>query len=325
MKLSNFAQNVLFRATLRMGDGDEDDGGEAVGTGNDARVALLNSIGDNADRERGDEFADVEDDGSTSQFAKPAPTEVDEEDEAAAQAEATEAARLAAEQAAAETDAPAKIVRKVNGQDLEITDELLVKAQKIAAADQYLAEASRIRNEAKGTAPAEQEITVDDDLASVARAIQMGTEEEAVAALRKLIPKGPSVDDFSRKIDERLTFNTAYAAFCTDYKDIMGDPRLRKLAEDEDAALTKAGDTRTYAERFTAIGEGLRKWKQPEAAADPLAVKEARKAAAPSVPKAAGGKHATAVEEEKEESASETIAKMAQSRGGPQWLNGAAR
>jgi hypothetical protein len=324
-KLLSKMMSRVYRAPAGDDDG-SGEGGEAVGTGNDARIAMLNSIGDNADRERGEDFADVNDDGSTSRFSAPDSLVDDAEAQAEADSQAAEEARLAAEQAAAD-DQPQRIMRKVNGQEIEITDDLIIKAQKIAAADQYLADASRIRNEAaKSHQAAAQASEVDDDLASVARAIQMGSEEEAVAALRKLIPKSPSPDDFVNKIDERLTFNAAYSTFCTKYEDIMGDPRLRKLAEDEDAALTAAGDTRSYAERFTAIGEGLRKWKQPAAVTvDLLAEKQARKAAAPSTPKSAGGKRADTIEEEKEESVSDTIAKIAQSRGGPQWMGGASR
>lgn len=321
---------MLSRVYRNEAGDDDGSGGGAIGTGNNDRVALLNSIGDNADRERGADFLDVNDDGTTAEFSAPAPLEIDPEEQADLDNQAAEQARLEAEQAAQQDQyqEPAKIIRKVNGQEVEITDDLITKAQKIAAADQYLAEASRLRAElaAQATKPAAQQNPVENDLASIARAIQMGTEEEAVAALRSLIPQSPSIDDFASKIDERLNFNTAYSQFCTEYKDIVSDPRLFKLAQEEDQRLTAAGDTRSYAERFTAIGEDLRKWKQPVAApVNPMAEKEARKAAAPSTPKAAGGKHAAAVEEEKEESVSDTIARMAQSRGGPQWMNGASR
>lgn len=326
MKTNEIVKNLLIRAKLRLGDGD-DESGEAVGTGNDARVALLNSIGDSADRERGEEFNDVNDDGTTSAFeTSPAPEE-DPEEVAAREAEATELARIQAEQEAVEQVAtPAKIVRKVNGQDMEISDDLLVRAQKIAAADQFLAEAKRLRDEQAGhkAAPVEEV----DDLASIARAIQMGTEEEAVAALRKLQVKSPSSDDFSHKIDERLSFNAAYSQFCSEFQDIVSDPRLKKMAEEADIDLINKGDTRPYAERFAQIGKELREWKTggtaPVAKAE-VQNKVERKAAAPVAPKTASSKHVSAVEEETEESASDVISKMAAARGGPQWMSNASR
>ncbi len=344
--MSKLLRSMLVAGGFLGGEGEGDDG-DAVGTGNDARVALLNSIGDNADRGRAEEFADVNEDGSTSAFVAPPAADDDPE---AAQAEAdriaeetrvaaeAEAARVEAEAATAAAAAPnfdtgtGKIIRKINGIDTEITEEMLVKASKIAAGDVYLAEAKRLKEEAAGTAASSQEETVNDDLASVARAIQMGTEEEAVAALRKLAPKGLSQDDLSKKIDERLTFNGAYERFKTDFKDVQEDPVLRKLAEDMDSRLVSEGDQRSYHDRFQFIGTSVRKWvqsKAPQAPKEEAVVisddKQMRKEAAPQVPAQAKAKHAVPVEEEKEESAAEVIARMAAQRGGPQWMAGQAQ
>ena len=62
--------NRYYRPTEDGGDlgGDSSSGSGAIGTGNDARIALLNSIGDSADELRGEDFADINDDGSTSEF-----------------------------------------------------------------------------------------------------------------------------------------------------------------------------------------------------------------------------------------------------------------
>jgi hypothetical protein len=321
-------------ATDDTGGGGGAEGGEAVGSGNDARVAMLNSIGDNADRERGEEFQEFDDAGNVTDFTAPPPVVAEEDAEAiAAAAEAqAEADRAAAEQAALTSEAPPqKIMRKVNGEEIEITDDLLVKAQKIASADTYLAEAKRLRQNLATQKPSEQDVSstaVETDLASIVRAIQMGTEEEAIEAVRKLVPKGPSSDDLARKIDERLTFNDAYTKFQNDYADIMADPILRSLAEQRDAALVKQGDARPYYERFKDSGDYVRSWRETVASpkqvdAAPAVTKLERKAAAPAVPKAAMGKSAQAVQEEKEESASDVIAAMARQRGGPQWMNGA--
>lgn len=294
-------------------------GGGAEGTNNDARIALLNKIGEQSEGAREGEFEE-----------KP------EGDEAAAAQAEADAAALAAQQAAdqAEVDAAAlaasqaseKHKIKVNGVEEEMTtEELIAHAQKIRAGDQYLAEAARLRNElAAQRKPPEQDVSeqVDEDTA-LARAIQMGSEEEAREAIRKLRKQGPSQDDLARTIDERLTFNEAIAKFRTDYSDIASDAYLNKMAQDMDSELIRGGDKRPYDERYTEIGKKLRGWvdsktKVPEKQSG--MDKQARKEAAPAAPATAGGKATSSVEEEKEESTSEVIANMAKARGGPQWM-----
>lgn len=321
------------------GSGGIADDGSVIGTGNDARVAMLANISDNVDRDRSDELADVNDDGSTSQFLAPDPvsTEEDAEAIAAREAEETEAARLAAEmQANGAEDPPSKpqtII--VNGKEVALTPELVAKAQKIAAGDVYLQEAARLRNELSAKSqPSQKDVeaaTLEDEIA-LARAIQMGTEEEAVAAIRKLQKAGPSQDDIARTIDERLTFKEAIGKFRSDYSDILSDPVLHKLALDRDAELLNGGDSRPYYERYKEIGDGIRSWvnSKAPAAATPTptntqADKVARKAAASPTPTVANGKAANTVVEEKEESTQDVISGIAKARGGPQWMNGAPR
>lgn len=313
---------LMAKLLGRIYQAEEDDGsgnsagGEAEGTNNDARIALLNKIGEQSEDAREGEFE-----------------ENPENEEATAAAQAAEdAAAQAADQAevdAAAAQASEKHKIKVNGVEMEMTlDEIMARAQKVEAADQYLAEAARLRNElAAQRKPSEQDASqqaVDEDLA-LARAIQMGSEEEAVEAIRKIKTRGPSQDDLARTIDERLTFNEAIAKFRTDFSDIASDTYLNKMAQDMDTELIRGGDKRPYEERYTEIGKKLRGWvesktKTPE---KPQGTdKQARKESAPAAPAAAGGKAASSVEEEKEESTSEVIAAMAKARGGPQWLQG---
>lgn len=324
----------LLHSRLMSPDGsDADGGGEALGTGNDARVALLNGISDGVDRSREEELADVNDDDTTTAFKAPAAEEEDAEAIAAREAEETESARLEAEQkaAAAEAAPAAKRKFKVNGREIELTeDEITARVQKVESADSYLAEAKRLRDEAaqQNKQPSAQvdAAQVDDDLA-LARAIQMGTEEEAVAALRKIKSAGPSPDDLNRTVDARLSFKEAIGKFNSEYEDIVTDKVLHSLAQQRDQELLAAGDTRSYLERYRAIGNDLRAWKQsltaqPTNDANLQSDKLTRKAAAPAAPKAAAGKTQTSVEEEKEESTSDVIAKIAAARGGPQWMAG---
>lgn len=317
-------------------DFEVNENGEALGTGNDARLARMALIADSADREREDEFMDIVDidKGLTEKFVAPH-LEEDEEAKAVREDEESEAARNAAavaaeaREAAAAGQAPVLPRLKVNGVDTELTPELIAKAQKIASADVYLSEAARLRTDLAGrqaqvAAPVNAQ--QGEDLVALARAIQMGSEEEAVEAIRKLQKAGPSQDDIARTVDERVLFNSALSQFRTNYADITGDPILNRLALDADDRLVKSGDTRPYHERYTAIGNELRAWvngKTGAAQAAPVAAqadKTARKAAASGAPVTASAKTSSSVQEEKEESVSDVIAQMAAKRGGPQWM-----
>ena len=140
------------------------------------------------------------------------------------------------------------------------------------------------------------------------------------------------VKDLARTVDERLNFQTSVAWFKNEYKDILSDPILQQLAVQQDNMLRAQGDKRPYAERYKEIGEGIRNWvksrmpqetkteTEPETKVETTQERKERKAAAPSVPKAASSKVKAPVEDDEEESVQDTIANMAKSRGGPQWL-----
>lgn len=315
---------------------DNEQASDTVGTGNEDRLALLSAIADQADAAREEELANVNDDGSTEPFKadKPAPAEEDA------------AAPAAEESAPATEDPPAEPKRyklKVNGRELELTEqELIDRAQKIEAADDYLRQAAEAKRRAAepaappGPTPEELQRLQDEEDRALVRAIQMGTEEEAAAALRKLRTQASATarpsdqsltpDDVSRVIDERLEFNRAIERFRTEYSDIEGDPYLKKLALDRDAELLAQGDRRPYWDRYEEIGRDIRSWKEKLAPASrpdqpSFQDKEQRKAAAPKVPVAASAKtKPPAPADDEDETPSAIIANMAKSRGGPQWM-----
>ena len=337
------------------GGGNLPSGGDAIGTGNDARVALLNSIGDQYDNIRAEDLADINDDGTTTQFVAPTlPEESEDPEVKAAREEAeTEAARLAAEKAAAEAPPTTQMItRKINGKDVTLPlEEWLIRAQKVESADEYLQDAARQRKELLRTeqppapvvpqGPTKEELAATHlaEMRQLARAIQMGTEEEAVAALAKMqnMSRAPTltVEDVGRVADERLKFNTALNWFSGEYKDLMGNPQLYNMVIEREAALVASGDRRPYAERYKAVGEEIRTWRddliasaKPTPSAEivtpvtSLDAKRAAKAATPKPPSAASAKAVTAPQEEEDESASSVIAAMAKARGGPQWARG---
>jgi hypothetical protein len=324
-----------------------DDSGNVIGTENDKRLAMYNQIADGNDKARAEEFFEVDDEGNTTDFTIEASEEDDEEegthetdheDDEEHEEETEEQVALVEEKPATGlTDPPTKYKITVNGVQKEVSvDELIATAQKVESADDYLREAARLNQDARSltkTPKAEEAQPEEMDEVGLARAIQMGSEEEAVAAIRKLRSTGPSSDDLARTIDERLTFQDATKWFSTQYQDIVSDPLLTQLAIQQDNIMRSQGDQRPYVERYKDIGEGIRSWvrskaPQPEATnTDPPETKvetapdkKARKAAAPSVPKPASSKVAVPVEDDEEESVSDTIANMAKQRGGPQWL-----
>jgi hypothetical protein len=240
------------------------------------------------------------------------------------------------------TDEP-RFKLRVNGREREFTQaELIERAGKVEAADEYLVEAARIRRDLEQQASNTQAADANPSGQSAAeslekrralvRAIQMGTEEEAMAALEELQqPARPALNavDLARTVDERLTFKDAVGRFESEYQDVIKDPVLRTMAFQADQSLIAQGDTRPYLERYRAIGNDIRAWiaqfKAPTATAATASAaptgREQRKAAAPTPPKAAQARApAASRDDEGEESVTDVIANIAKARGGPQWL-----
>ncbi len=303
-------------------------GEDVVGTGNDARLKMLEQINDRNDAVLAQEgqLADINDDGTTT----PTDSQVIQQELDRAQAEINQVA---------EPEVSVKHKIKVNGKEVELTtDELIARAQKVESADEYLKEASEKLRDAESRKTPESEPSNADVQAqalerkrALVRAIQMGTEEEAMAAIEELSGHNPSVsaDDIARTVDERLTFKTAVERFQTEYKDLVEDPILMNIVLTRDKELLAQGDKRGYWERYDEIGKSVRTWHQSIVDKAKASVKQpendklARKQSAPSAPPSAAQKAPAVVDDEdKEETASEIIAAIAKARGGPQWLRG---
>lgn len=327
-----------------------DDNGNIVGNGGDARLALLNKINDNNDGQRADELQDIGENDNLEDFkVQNADGSEEDLDNQQANTENEEDLANGFSTENKEDQKNEKYKLKVNGQEVELTfEELVQRAQKVEAADRYLAEAARIRSDAlNGNQQQEQSLSkqddfnqgVDEDDLALARAIQMGDEEEAVAAIRKLRSTGPSADDLAKTVDERLTFRDAFSRFQDEYKDIVSNPHLNKLAIDRDVELVRAGDTRSYWERYQSIGEEIRgvvkniaetsgyakpteEDKAKQESQKNMQNRQERKEGARSAPTSAGAKTSNTQADEKEETVSDVISNMAKSRGGPQWMHG---
>lgn len=325
-------------------------GDDVVGSGNDARLKMLDEINDRNDRALAaeGELKDVHEDGSTSNFAGNEENKTDEQVAAEELARAEEEAnRQASSEGEEGAQAPAKHKIKVNGKEIELTtEELIERAQKVEAADEYLKEAKAKLRDTEAAKPVSKPAAPqpsNEDVAAKAlerrralvRAIQMGTEEEAMAAIDQLQAINPSInkDDVASTVDERMIFNSAVDKFQTEFKDLVEDPKLLKIVLERDKELLAQGDQRPYLERYRDIGNEVRQWRdsivkaakteKPAETEKPVTDKHQRKATAPSVPQAASAKAPQAEnEDEKEESTQEVIAQMAAKRGGPQWLRG---
>lgn len=159
---------------------------------------------------------------------------------------------------------------KVNGVEVELTQELIAKAQKIASADKYLEDAKNTarpsqrdveRNPAirKDVGSRVEEI----DYAEVATALQTGTTEEVTNALKKLAPQQTlSNQDVFEKAREAVKFEEATTWFREEYEDLTSDPYLRALMEQEDNRLMADGFNGSFKERFKTVGDKVREWKQ---------------------------------------------------------------
>ncbi len=120
-------------------DDSNSSGGEVLGTGNDERIARLNAIADQADNDRAEELANVNDDGSTEPFR--AAAEPEPEQEAAPEAETPKEPE------------ERRYRLKVNGREVELTEaELVARAQKIESADEYLRQAAETKRRLEQTA-----------------------------------------------------------------------------------------------------------------------------------------------------------------------------
>lgn len=271
---------------------------EVVGNKNDDRLKQFAAIADSADALRVQEGEFVPDDN---------PDPADEQPEEVVEEEASE------------EPAARKFKLKVNGRELELTeDELIKRAQKVESADRYLADAAEALRKAQVSPdPAQQQTSDEDDLALV-RALQMGTEEEAVQAIRKIRATPSKKDDVASLIDQRLTFREAAAKFESDFKDVLSDPMLKRLAIQKDAELLQNGDTRSYLERYTEIGNELREWKSSlskgSEPASKVQDKLERKSKVTSI-NAANVRATPVIEEEPDDSPTSVIEKMARSRG----------
>ena len=264
---------------------------------NNERLNRRNMIADSADEFRSGDMDDI--DGG-----RPVNDDRDDEDDGTVTQHA-------------EAESPRHKI-KVNGKELELSyEELVQRAQKVESADEYLRHASEsVKNATKLALSVQDEPKqMDDDDLALARAIQMGSEDEAVQAIRKIKsrPSDVTPDAVARVVDERLSFQRAAEWFNNEYKELLTDPNLKKLVLDRDAELAQLEPQTAYMDRLRRVGDEIRGWNG-QRAGTPKVDKAARKAQVASVPSGAARQN-TGASEESDDSPESVIALMAKSRG----------
>ena len=231
----------------------------AVGSQNNDRLALFNQIADANDERRADDLEDVTDD----MYLRPTGTGGDDlgagaegdggDDQGADALDESDGSGESDSDDLPDVPGQASQPRtiRVHGQDVELTAELIAKAQKVAAADVYLAEASKLYKDASTVNEPSPDARVDD--AALADAIQMGTREEAVAAIALLrrsqsLPEGEIEAVIARTLAKRDTQSDA-DRFKVDYKDLLADDTAREAVWAFDTLYANDGEAATY-ERF---------------------------------------------------------------------------
>jgi len=226
-----------------------------------------------------------------------------------------------------------KIRLKVAGEEKDFTlDELKAVASKNLAADKYLAEAAEAKRQAEAllqstkaptstTETAQNSDTPTDEDLEIARALQVGSEEDAarvVARIRKGLIQAPSVDldAVAKKTEENIEFKQNVSWFREQYPEIFADPDYMLLAVKRDDEIRREelaqGKVSSYRDRYARIGDDLRK----KFGIDPKYSEKARKKqeTLTNIPQASV-KSQRPVEEDEEESTPNVIAQMAKARG----------
>lgn len=293
----------------------------AVGNRNQEQIDRRNAIADRADEQDDRQFQDFDGD----RIVDPDPTEA-----AAAQAErevevqrqrleaeANERAARDDQEAGAVRAEPRKYKLRVNGKDVELTEEeVLERAQKVSSADEYLQTAKKAVEATQALGPSQDvsaSVGEDDTEDTLTSALQ--GDAEAIKKIAQRLKK-PSVvtPDVLSAVDDRMSFRDAVNWFRGEYKDIVNDPMAYQLVVAEDARLAQAEPTLGYATRLKQAGDKVKGWlTEKTKSATPPNPKLERKASVAPIPQA-GGRQVVREEEDEEEPVESVIDKMARAR-----------
>jgi hypothetical protein len=268
-----------------------------VGTGNDARLDRFEQIADNADALRAEDFDDLE---------AAALADADVQDEPQDDVPAFE-----------DQHAEPLLTLKINGREVHMTQaEVIARAQKIEAADEYLKSAAALHRTAQQLAPSPQRDEpqqAETDPLALARAIQMGTEEEAAAAIQKLLRPSVTPDDVGRHVEAKLAFRDKQAEVEKAHARILTHDVLGTVFRQRLTALAAASPDLSLEDGYGQVAEGIRRDFAPLLEQRKPETKAERKAQMSTVPSAAGRQQSTS-EDDYDDSPEAVIAELAASR-----------
>jgi hypothetical protein len=216
---------------------------------------------------------------------------------------------------------------KVDGKEMEVPESQIIDAgvrtvQKEAAADQRLAEATRLLKAAQEAATPKKAPLPEMDEVELANRIRMGSDDEAQEAIRILQGREKATpEEIAAAVEGRvlakIEFQNAVDWFRGEYKEIVSDPYLLNLAIAEEARLRENGDTRSYKDVYKEVGDGVMKklteWRGGKAAVSTSESKQERKATITNLPFASARQKAP--EQPKPKTTAEIIEEMRQKRG----------
>jgi hypothetical protein len=291
--------------------------------GNIARNETVERIAKAAQEARDKELADaghevVDTSGGTEAPAEEAP----KEEEKPAEVIADKTAEITPE-----PDKPKMVKVKVDGKEMEVPEQQILDAgvrtlQKETAADQRLAEANRILNEAKEVVAPKVKPLPEMDAVELTRRIRLGNDEEAQEAIRLLQGRPQATpEQIAEAVESRvlgqIEAKEAGNWFIDEYKDIVGDPYLASIIVAENERLSDSGDNRPLKARYKEIGDNVRakltEWRGGKATVSTTTDKLERKSTIENLPSASARQQAP--EQPKPETPSEIIQKMREARG----------
>lgn len=265
-----------------------------VGTGNDARLDRFEQIADNADAVRAEDFDDLE---------AAVLADADTQDDPESFEEQAEEPRI--------------LTLKINGREVHMTEaEVIARAQKVEAADEYLKSAAAVNRTAQQLALSQQRDEpqqAETDQLALARAIQMGTEEEAAAAIQKLLRPSVTPDDVGRHIEAKLAFRDKQAEVEKAHASILTHDVLGTVFRQRLTALASASPDLSLEDGYGQVAEGIRRDFAPMLETRKPETKAERKAQMSTVPSAAGRQQSTS-EDDYDDSPEAVIAELAASR-----------
>lgn len=159
-----------------------------------------------------------------------------------------------------EPEKPRTRVLKVDGQEIERTEEEILEAgiralQKESTADKRLEEATRLLREAQNTQLPRQDVAQRDQQPSIdadlVKKIQYGSEEEAVQAMQQLMTTvrdqaTQQAAEMTRKQLEQERLNAIANTFKSEFKEIVEDPYLYGAARNAIERALNDGQPNEY-------------------------------------------------------------------------------